>query len=790
MYRYIWDKETGGYQITTESSNYVANEIRPVFADELLLAGFDKYYSFDHEESRPFMWAQKNVYYYKGERIAQLIGTQYGKQPELKVYSENVKTLTAIDIERMLQKNAEVMGIIIADAKRRIKELYDKDIHRCDAEYIAFSGGKDSVALLDLCDQVLPLSIPVIFSDTDMELPDTYSVWKTVKNRYSNREFLVARAEKKALENWELFGPPSRTIRWCCSVHKSTPALLILKKRINKPTIKVMAFTGVRGDESIGRSHYGDSSDGVKNASQLHRMPILDWGAHELWLYIFTRNLPINNAYKKGLPRVGCIMCPESSDKYEWFINEIYPGLIKPYADVIIKTSSKSFDSVEEQNDFIGSSNWQARKSGVVLKKNITNPVETVSDLSISFQSAEFKRDIFFEWIKTLGDVLADRETGRLHLKLPHTLDDGIPISYIENPSGDICRFDFRSQGEKESFVPWLRKFFKKAMCCVACRDCEAECPVGAITAVSGMIRIDGEKCIRCHQCYNIDNACWRFKSMYMATNDQKKMTGINRYNNFGLREKGRDLWISTAVEMKEDFFPWNESHPLGKKMVESASAWFQQSYLYEPKTRKPSVLLSLFEKFGGTYEIGWDLIWMALANNAVLVKWFVASTEIDHTYTIEELANMMSTKYASLGKSTINGGLAALKDMLTKSPLGGDFAVTNPEMKGRSVIKITRRSKNVDAIVILFGLYLNAILADRESFTVREMLVSNEDGEYISPVVAFGLSADTFKKQCEGLRTKYPDYIGTTFTHGNDEFQVYYKKHSLSDIISLALED
>lgn len=277
---------------------------------------------------------------------------------------------------------------------------------------------------------------------------------------------------------------------------------------------------------------------------------------------------------------------------------------------------------------------------------------------------------------------------------------------------------------------------------------------------------------------------------MYMATNDQKKMTGINRYNNFGLREKGRDLWISTAVEMKEDFFPWNESHPLGKKMVESASAWFQQSYLYEPKTRKPSVLLSLFEKFGGTYEIGWDLIWMALANNAVLVKWFVASTEIDHTYTIEELANMMSTKYASLGKSTINGGLAALKDMLTKSPLGGDFAVTNPEMKGRSVIKITRRSKNVDAIVILFGLYLNAILADRESFTVREMLVSNEDGEYISPVVAFGLSADTFKKQCEGLRTKYPDYIGTTFTHGNDEFQVYYKKHSLSDIISLALED
>jgi exosortase A len=32
---------------------------------------------------------------------------------------------------------------------------------------------------------------------------------------------------------------------------------------------------------------------------------------------------------------------------------------------------------------------------------------------------------------------------------------------------------------------------------------------------------------------------------------------------------------------------------------------------------------------------------------------------------------------------------------------------------------------------------------------------------------VAFGISPDTFKKQCEGLRTRYPDYISTTFTHG-----------------------
>jgi hypothetical protein len=34
------------------------------------------------------------------------------------------------------------MDIVIADAKRRTKELYDESIKRCDIAYIAFSGAK------------------------------------------------------------------------------------------------------------------------------------------------------------------------------------------------------------------------------------------------------------------------------------------------------------------------------------------------------------------------------------------------------------------------------------------------------------------------------------------------------------------------------------------------------------------------------------------------------------------------------------------------------------------------
>lgn len=35
MYNYEWDTETGGYILTTRTGRFIANEIRPVFAEEL-----------------------------------------------------------------------------------------------------------------------------------------------------------------------------------------------------------------------------------------------------------------------------------------------------------------------------------------------------------------------------------------------------------------------------------------------------------------------------------------------------------------------------------------------------------------------------------------------------------------------------------------------------------------------------------------------------------------------------------------------------------------------------------
>ena len=278
---------------------------------------------------------------------------------------------------------------------------------------------------------------------------------------------------------------------------------------------------------------------------------------------------------------------------------------------------------------------------------------------------------------------------------------------------------------------------------------------------------------------------------MFVSSKKNDNLTAINRYNNFGLREN----WIPTLVERREAFFPHKEGHPLGKKMVEAASAWFQQAGLISDKLRVPTALVNYFEKHGSSSILGWELLWMSLANKAILVKWFVTQTEFGFAYSTEQLIGLLGDIAPELSKSTKDGGVSALKDMLTKSPFGtGELSVCLI-MKGKQVQSITRKAKNVHPLTVLYGLYLIAEKAGRSSFTVREMMNADIDSLYVSPITAFGIDPDTFKRQCQGLESKYPGFIQCTFTGGLDEVKVFPKQapiestgYTHDDVIELAL--
>ena len=111
-----------------------------------------------------------------------------------------------------------------------------------------------------------------------MEFPDTYETVEKI-NKFVLKEKLsfAGKIKIKPENTWQIFGPPAVTIRWCCSVHKTTPQIMQLREVLQKPDFTGMAFTGVRGDESLSRSEYDAISYGGKHSGQYSCHPILEW---------------------------------------------------------------------------------------------------------------------------------------------------------------------------------------------------------------------------------------------------------------------------------------------------------------------------------------------------------------------------------------------------------------------------------------------------------------------------------------------------------------------------------
>ena len=779
MYSFEWDKRTRGYRLTTQTGKFVASEIRPVFAEELSLTGLDALLSFDSTERRPFLWAKQNIYLYHGEEIARLHKVRYGKSLELEwkgqfqpdgVRAPKKMKLRPVDVDALVLKNRDIMAALVADTLKRIKEMYDEYSSKCDVTYIGFSGGKDSVVLLDLCHKVLPLDVPVVFSDTDMELPDTYRVWEEIQSRYSGRLFLKVAAKTSALETWRLFGPPSQALRWCCSVHKSTPAILALKNRIGKKSIKTLAFVGVRGEESLRRSGYDDIGDGLKSHSQVNAMPILTWSAHELWIYIFENSLLLNEAYRKGLPRVGCLMCPMSSDRQNSLIRTNYRESVELFANVIRNTIDREFSSDEDADAFIYDGGWHARKSGVSLKQVIAEPgVERKSDRVICEFPLESKRALG-EWLKAIGKV------------------SNVEILLSDDGQKGTLQCIWKNGKVDKVLSKWLVYAVHKAIACVGCNACEAECPTGALQFVRCVsngnmeISIDETKCIHCMKCYTPDEGCWRYYSKRYAGAKTMNISGINKYMTFGLKPE----WIEVLANEGANF---RQTTALGNRMIPSAVTWFREAGLIEDSTViTPTLLLDVGKRRGFSDVLFWQLIWARLANVSPLIKWYICNIHFDAGYLMKSIDEELSKSVNSI--SVRKGALQSLCQLIKTSPLGvGEESLIAIEMKGRAVEKLTRHQHPVDPLVVLYSLYVMAEKAGRNAFTIRQMLKAEFDEDVVSPLAIFGISPDEFKKLGMGLATMYPDFILCSFTLGLDEVQLFPEVKKLEDVVGLILQ-
>lgn len=186
MYNYCWDIETGGYLLLPTKITGVTKEVRPVFAEELRFLEFDKKHGWEFPNCKePLLWAESRKYYYHGELVAEVTGGGLYKMPEIKYISENLH-LKPIDISKMIEKNRLLMDGLTQETLKKIYSIFEEYNARVDMCYAAFSGGKDSVVMLDLVQRALPHDkFCVVFGDTTMELSDTrknVEVLLTIRN--------------------------------------------------------------------------------------------------------------------------------------------------------------------------------------------------------------------------------------------------------------------------------------------------------------------------------------------------------------------------------------------------------------------------------------------------------------------------------------------------------------------------------------------------------------------------------------------------------------------------------
>lgn len=660
MYGYEWTKEYGIYRLSIYSK--IEKEIRPVFKEELDFFGMDSYWAYP-DTTMPILWAEGiRRYILNGECVAEAKGGGYYTKPVIEVYKPDL-TLQEVDIDALWALNEQTMKGLEQQAITFIREKYDDFKKENYAFVVAFSGGKDSLVLLDLINKALsPDEFYVIFSNTGMELDCTLVSVRQAERHWSNLRFHWAESHLSPDKSWDEFGPPGRRMRWCCTVHKSVPTIIKLRELTGNYDVKAVVFDGVRAEESASRAQYEKISIGAKNVNQINCSPILNWNTAEIYLYLLKNNILFNNAYRFGLFRVGCKVCPMSSAWWDGIVNSIYQSEITPLLKKIEEYAAKT-KPLREQKKFIEQGGWRARMGGRGLSNGGNRIIEVIDDDSINFSFSETKQD----WLAVaplLGPIVEKDDNTGVQLidgqEFTFKVDDnkGLTVSYA--PYSRMDRF----------IISHFRGVANKVAYCVGCKACTVQCPFAAfIINDDGKIYIREDKCQHCCNCIVFTNGkgCLVAKSLSTTQGGNKmNLKGMNRYQHFGLRKP----WLEHFFDHKIDCFTMNQ---LGNRQYDALKVWLREAGLLSTANRgekagKPTELFERIEPLGPHNPLTWAIIWANLAYKSVIVKWYMLFVPAGETYDKKDLVSMLGDDYSV---STRDNAVTALFETLRHSPIG-----------------------------------------------------------------------------------------------------------------------
>ena len=754
-----------------------SKEPRPVYAPELDLLGFDQYWKYDKQTDLPYMWAEANAYYYRGQLVAKLKGGNLYNAPEIiiptyesgnpVVPEANGSPLRTVDVARMVSKNRDILDIIEDTTVKKIIAVYKKYKDKLDIFHVAFSGGKDSLVLLDLVKKALPHgSFVVVFGDTGMEFPDTYDVIEKTRHdcEAEGIVFYTAQSHLSPMKSWEMFGPPARGLRWCCSVHKSSPQTLKLREVTGKNDFIGLDFVGVRAQESINRSNYEYENYGKKQKGQYSHNSILEWTSAEIWLYIYANEITINETYKKGNARAGCLFCPMSNGTPDYLRRSNYGGEVDAFVNIVKDQHNGDKKQKEVLHSYVSNGGWSARRNGRDLTDNLFRCKERTSHGFLNIEVISPNSD-WNEWIKTLGEVAG--ENGHyIQLFEGKKVDFLLKLSkdgYIVSISDQLLR-DMPSLGKL------FRQVFRKAAYCKACKVCEGNCRSACISFdEDNQIKI--KNCSHCYACHSVDNGCLMFTSLRHPYEGEKTMKSLNSFADHAPKND----WFVKYFKSKEVFFT---DHGLGPMQIQKFKRFLKDSNLMDKNHF--SQFAHLVVNIGWESDIAQGLILTNLVNDNPQIEWYVRTLDIGRIYPRQNIEDMLTG--IGIKEKDAKSIIKSYK-RLTETPLGTKLNFGHVTEEGDLIRTTCSISDNR---VILYTLYKFAEKCnDYKEFTLATLLNDTIDRDGISPTRIFGLDREAMIPILLGLTAKYPEFINATFTHDMDKIILREDKNS-SDVLNL----
>ena len=372
---------------------------------------------------------------------------------------------------------------------------------------VSFSGGKDSLVVLDLLSSVTK-DFATMFVDTGLEHPSTREYVRRFAGANGLR-LIIAPADDAFEENFESFGPPAKDFRWCCKVCKLAPASKTIEEQFPAGTVTI---EGNRRLESFARARLELVEENPFVPGQIIVNPIRDWTALDVWLYILWRKLEYNPLYDEDIERVGCWMCPSSLASECAELSRLSPDLAKSWERKL--DSWAADNALPKQFVEYGFWRWKqlppkmralADRLGLQVSPKRVDTVDLrvlkgVSPCAaggysieavLKMPDAKGLRQVA-EMLKTVGDVELVDEFGVVMVRTGKASGKAFAGGQLSAVAG--------SPEEATEFFDKMARAVLRGNMCTRCGICVRTCPEEAIR-LEGDIAVDENRCSRCGKC-------------------------------------------------------------------------------------------------------------------------------------------------------------------------------------------------------------------------------------------------------------------------------------------------